>query len=77
MTSGVSRSARSHSFRPYRSFGAMVLKDTTSYRVAKHIVPSLSLLKRASLKIRKRTTLTQRIGKQYGGVVPSCMNGLQ
>ena len=24
MTSGVSRSARSHSFRPYRSFGAIV-----------------------------------------------------
>ena len=27
MTSGVSRVARSHSFRPYRSFGAIVLSS--------------------------------------------------
>ena len=27
MASGVSRSARSHSFRPYRSFGAIVLRE--------------------------------------------------
>ena len=40
----------------------IVLKDTTSYRVAKHIVPSISFLKGPSLKIGKRTTMIQRIG---------------
>ena len=30
MTSGVSRVARSHSFRPYRSFGAIVNRSSIS-----------------------------------------------
>ena len=50
---------------PYSAIHSMiiVLKDTASYRVAKRISPSLSLLKGPSLKIRKRTTFTQRFGK--------------
>ena len=43
----------------------IVLKDTASYRVAKRVAPSLSLLKGPSLKIRKRTILSQRIGKLF------------
>ena len=46
-----------------------VLKDTASYRVAKRIAPSLSLLKGPSLKITKKTTLTQRIGKLFTPVL--------
>ena len=47
----------------------IVLKNTTSYRVAKRITPSLSLLKGPSLKIRKRTTLTQRFSKLFMAVL--------
>ena len=47
----------------------VVLKDTASYRVAKGIAPSLSLFKGLSLKIRKRTTFTQRFGKLFTPVL--------
>ena len=43
----------------------IVLKDKTSYMVAKLIAPSFSLLKGPSLKIRKRTTFTERFGKPF------------
>ena len=47
----------------------IVLKDRATHRVAKRITPSLSLLKGPSLKIRKRTTLTQRFGKLFMAVL--------
>ena len=47
----------------------IVLKDTTSYSVAKRIAPSLFLLKGPITKIRKRTTLGQRIGKLFMAVL--------
>ena len=47
----------------------IIFKDTASYRVAKRIAPSLSLLKEPSLKIRNRTTLSQRIDKLFMAVL--------
>ena len=45
-----------HLMCTYTSIQCMiiVLKDTTSYRVAKRIAPSLSLLKKPSLKITNK-----------------------
>ena len=43
----------------------IVLKDPNSFRVAKCVPPSHSLLKGPSVKVRERTTLTQRIGKLF------------
>ena len=47
----------------------IVLKDRATHRVAKRIAPSLSLLKGPSLKIIKRTTFPQRIGKPFTPVL--------
>ena len=47
----------------------IVLEDRATHRVAKRIAPSLSLLKGPSLKIRKRTTCTQRFGKPFAPVL--------
>ena len=47
----------------------IVLKNKTSYGVAKRITPCLSLLKGPSLKIRKKTTFPQRFGKLFTPVL--------
>ena len=55
----------------YTSIQCMIIlmKDRTSYGIAKRVAPSLSLLKGPSLNIRNRTTLTQGIGKLFTSVL--------
>ena len=47
----------------------IALKDRATHKVAKRTAPSLSLLKGPLLKIRKRTTFTQRFGKPFTPVL--------
>ena len=46
MASGVSSSVRSHIFRPYRSFGAIVITKTTTsaYDAAKHMTDNAPII---------------------------------
>ena len=63
MKSGVSRSARSHSFRPYRSFGAIVVWEyghqIDDIKLIKHITFPKNLSVWENIYIQKKNLMSR------------------